>query len=89
MTDQNLPFQSNLGLNEEKREASISGVKLQISIDNLSEDAQKLFEQSSLQFGKDLFKSLNHLFKDNGLDIRFSDYTEDLQINYPARKNQP
>jgi hypothetical protein len=89
MTDQNLPFQSNLGLNtEEKQEALISGISLKIRIDNLGEEAQKFFNQDTLQFSKSLLKSLNNLFKDNGLNVHFSDYTADLRVSYPSRKKK-
>ena len=88
MINQNLPFQPNLGLNStEKQEASISGFFLKISIDNLTEEAQKLFEQDKIKFSKSLLESLNKLFKDNDLDVKFSDYTNDLVVSYSSRKN--
>jgi hypothetical protein len=69
---------------EDIQEASISGMSLKIRIDNLQDEAKDLFVANNLVFAKDLLASLNKHFRELGLTVRFSDYTADLSLSYPA-----
>ena len=72
------------GSKDSKQEASIGGIHLKIRLDNLQDEAKDLFMQNSLLFAKELLTGLNKHFQDLGLDVRFSDYTADLSLSYPA-----